>query len=216
MGRIMKFIKKLINRSSHRVMLTDDQIIESGLSSQFHGNNKVKNMTIGKYSYVSFNSIIYNVDIGNYCSIGPNVVIGYGDHLIDQISTSPHIYINEEIWEQKHVENVLIQHFKKVKVGHDVWIGANVYIKNGVNIGIGAVIGAGSIVTKDVGNYEVVVGVPAKNLKYRFDDIIIDLLLKTEWWNLSPIELKEYKEILISPTIIGLNKIIAKKTIINK
>jgi acetyltransferase-like isoleucine patch superfamily enzyme len=67
---------------------------------------------------------------------------------------------------------------------------------DGVSLGIGSVIAAGSVVTKDVPPYAIVGGVPAKVIKYRFDDNKISHLLKSEWWNLQPVEaLKKMKEI---------------------
>ena len=69
-------------------------------------------------------------------------------------------------------------------IGNDVYIGTNVVILSGVTIGDGAVIGAGAIVTKDVPPFAIVVGCPAKILKYRFNDNIINELLNLKWWNL--------------------------------
>lgn len=68
-------------------------------------------------------------------------------------------------------------------IGNDVWIGWGVLIKGGVTIGNGAVIGARSVVTKDVPPYAVVAGVPAKVIKYRFEQEKIDLLQQLQWWN---------------------------------
>ena len=71
-----------------------------------------------------------------------------------------------------------------MEVGNDVWIGMNVMIKGGVKISDGAIIGAGSIVTKDVPPFAIVVGSPAKILKYRFEADVIDKILSSKWWNL--------------------------------
>jgi acetyltransferase-like isoleucine patch superfamily enzyme len=70
----------------------------------------------------------------------------------------------------------------KCTIGHDVWIGHGAVIMPGVSIATGAIIGTGAVVTKNVGPYEVVVGVPAKVIKKRFADEIIGKLLKSEWW----------------------------------
>lgn len=64
-----------------------------------------------------------------------------------------------------------------------MWIGTNAVIKNGITIGDGAVIGANAVVTKDVAPYSVVVGVPAKHLKYRFSKDRIEKISKMNWWN---------------------------------
>lgn len=72
---------------------------------------------------------------------------------------------------------------KKVKIGNDVWIATRVIIKDGISIGDVAIIGAGAVVVKDVPPYAVVGGVPAKVIKYRFNQDIIDKLLALQWWN---------------------------------
>lgn len=79
---------------------------------------------------------------------------------------------------------------KKVKIGNDVWIATRVIIKDGISIGDVAIIGAGAVVVKDVPPYAVVGGVPAKVIKYRFSQQIIDKLLQLQWWNASDEKLK--------------------------
>jgi acetyltransferase-like isoleucine patch superfamily enzyme len=218
MGNFIKkiknyILKKMFNKKLNQQKISFEQQIELGMNPNFHGNNKVNNINIGKYSYVSFNSIVYHTDIGNFCSIGPNVVMGYGEHPTNMMSTSPHIYLNNLLYDISEKEEFLVPHFKRVKIENDVWIGANVYIKNGVRIGNGAIIGAGSVVLKDVGDYEIVVGVPANFLKKRFDDEIIKLLLETKWWFLDIEILKKYKETLRCPNEKSLKEMI--KNIVN-
>ena len=70
----------------------------------------------------------------------------------------------------------------KVEIGHDVWIGTNVTILPSVKIGNGAIIAAGAVVTKDIPDYAIVGGVPAKVLKYRFSDDEIKRLNQSKWW----------------------------------
>lgn len=206
----IKIYNYLFNSKINSQELSFEKLVELGKVKNFHGNNKVLNITIGAFSYVSYNSIIYHTDIGRYCSIGPNVVIGYGDHPIDMISSSPHIYLNNEIYDKDEIDSFLVPHFKKVKIENDVWIGSNVYIKNGVRIGNGAIVGAGSIVLKDVGNYEIVGGVPARLIRKRFDDTIINLLIESNWWSLDSNKLKQFKNILKTPNEQNL-KILIKK-----
>jgi acetyltransferase-like isoleucine patch superfamily enzyme len=209
MKKIVKLIIRIIsNKDRPQVKLTDQETIEEGLNPNFHGNNKVRDITLGKYSYVSFNSIIYYTDIGKYCSIGPNVVTGYGDHPITNISTSPYVYLNQVIYNQVEINNILISHFKRVKIENDVWIGANVFIKNGIRIGNGAVVGAGAVVIKDVKDYEIVAGVPAEHIRFRFNDEIIKELLASEWWNFDPDKLAAYKTTLLNPDKQSLKQMI--------
>jgi acetyltransferase-like isoleucine patch superfamily enzyme len=77
-------------------------------------------------------------------------------------------------------------------IGNDVWIGANSTVLAGVKIGDGAIIGAHSLVNKDVAPYSIVVGVPAKHLRFRHSEAVIKQLLKTEWWNMSKEQLTKH------------------------
>ena len=72
-------------------------------------------------------------------------------------------------------------------IGNDVWIGRNAVIKDGVTVGDGAIIGTSAVVTKDVPPYAIVVGVPARIIRYRFSPEIIEALLELRWWDL-PLE----------------------------
>lgn len=147
-----------------------------------------ENVKIGKYTYLSPNTVIEsNVEIGNYCSLAPHVHIGPGEHYMNYVTTHPILF--DPVWRKK-VNLVEKQHYvrtiKKTElktiIGNDVWIGLNVIILRGVKVGNGAVIGAGSIVTKDIPDYAVVAGNPAKIIKYRFNKDIIKKLTDSCWW----------------------------------
>jgi acetyltransferase-like isoleucine patch superfamily enzyme len=113
------------------------------------------------------------------------VVIGHGKHPLNFLSTSPYLYFDE--LEYKDPNQVTHSEFWKcepVEIGNDVWIGDGVFIKNGIKIGDGAVLGARAVITKDVPPYAIVEGCPAKIIKYRFSEEIINELLKLKWWEL--------------------------------
>lgn len=135
--------------------------------------------SIGSFSYVNSNTMIFSSVIGNFCSIANDCKIGSIEHPIGFVSTNPFTFSNENIfglpgmWESN----------KKTTLGNDVWVGNNVNIMAGVTIGDGVIIGAGAVVTKDLPPYSVAVGVPAKIIKYRFEEDIIEGLIETKWWN---------------------------------
>jgi acetyltransferase-like isoleucine patch superfamily enzyme len=140
---------------------------------------------IGQYTYIGNNCIIQNTTIGRFCSIANDVLIGLGNHPIDNFSTSPLFYRTNNPLKIKLVEsNSDFQEYKPVEIGNDVWIGARVIILDGVTIGHGAVVAANSVVTKDVPCYAIAGGIPAKIIKYRFSEEKIEAILKSVWWNL--------------------------------
>jgi acetyltransferase-like isoleucine patch superfamily enzyme len=177
-----KIIKKL------RGVAIKDSIIDK--TSKVESGSLIVNSTIGKYSFCGYDCDVFNTEIGNFCSIANNVIIGGAAHPIDWISTSPVFYEGRDSVKKK------FQTFQREKdlrtfIKNDVWIGHSVMIKQGVSIGNGAVIGMGSIVTKDVPDYEIWAGNPAKFIRKRFDDDTIKTLLGLKWWNKSDDEIQE-------------------------
>ncbi len=143
----------------------------------------------------SLGNIRPNVVFGNYCSIASGVKIFRANHPYHRFTTHPILYDRRYAppLQKNHSlsDNALI--YKKLTVGHDVWIGANAIILPGCcNIGNGAIIGAGSIVTKDVPPYSIVAGNPARMIRMRFPQQVIASLEASEWWLLSKAELSKY------------------------
>lgn len=149
---------------------------------------ELHNSVLGKYSYISQFSIVNKTKIGKFCSIANGCYIGLWEHNTDVSTHSFYLY--------EHSGNFVkgYRNYKKdnieTKIGHDVWIGANVVVMKGVRIGSGAIVGASAVVTKDVPPYAIVVGNPAKVIKYRYNESDIEWLLKLEWWNFSRKQLK--------------------------
>lgn len=134
-----------------------------------------------------------NLYIGKFCSIAENVTIFLGgEHRTDWISTYPFNILNKDFPNATKIKGHPVTK-GDVRIGNDVWIGRGATIMSGINVGDGAVIGANAVVTKDVPNYAIVAGNPAKIIKYRFDNNKIEKLEKIKWWNW-PIE-KINKEI---------------------
>lgn len=128
---------------------------------------------IGKYCYIGKNVHITKSFIGNYTSIANNVSIGQGEHATDLVSTSSIFYNNE--YDDLTKEQCII--------GNDVWIGVGAVILRGVKVGDGAVIGANAVVTKDIPSYCIAVGVPARVLRKRLPDEVIERIEETVWWD---------------------------------
>jgi acetyltransferase-like isoleucine patch superfamily enzyme len=136
-----------------------------------------------KHSFCGYDCEISNCEIGSFTSIANGVVIGGGMHPIDWVGTSPVFYEGRDSVSAKFSE-FQREGVETTFIGHDVWIARNALIKQGVTIGNGAVVGMGSVVTKDVPPYSIVGGNPAKLIRMRFSDEIIDELIKSEWWHL--------------------------------
>ena len=149
------------------------------------------NVSLGDYSYISRNATVSHCSIGKFCSIGPNFCCGLGIHPTDGISTSPMFYSTAGQNGISLCKENKIEEFKQTVIGNDVFIGANVTVLDGVTVGDGAVIGAGAVVTKDIPPYAIAAGVPAKVVRYRFDDETIAKLLEKKWWNGDEEELKK-------------------------
>lgn len=160
-------------------------------SSKIEAGSNIVNLKMGKYSFSGYDCEIYNAEIGNYCSIANNVVIGGAAHPTTWVSMSPVFYKGRDSISKKFSEFVR-EPDKTTLIGHDVWIGQYVLIKQGLNIGTGAVIGMGSVVTKDVPPYEIWAGNPAKFIRKRFDDQTIASLLQTKWWVLPDKTIAQY------------------------
>jgi virginiamycin A acetyltransferase len=117
-----------------------------------------------------------HITIGDYCSIADCVVMmAGGEHKTDRVSTYPFDV-------KMGIGSATSFSRGDVVIGSDVWIGSHAIILPGVNIGHGAVIGAGAVVTGDVMDYSVAIGVPARHIRFRFDESTIERLIRSEWW----------------------------------
>lgn len=168
-----------------------EQDVERDVLTRLHPPYTLMNCKIGKGTYISAHSKVVNTTIGKFCSIGPNLVCGWGIHPINGISTSPYFYSTAKQNGSTITKENLTEERKPITIGNDVFIGANVTILDGITIGDGAVIGAGAVVSKDIPAYAVAVGSPVQIKKYRFSEDQIQKLKTIQWWNFDDEKLKE-------------------------
>ena len=192
-NNLLDFIKILVKRKSLSWNKIENYIEECEISEgvKIYGNHRIVKATIEKGTYISYNSHISYTKIGKFCSIGANLVCGWGVHPLDGISTSPVFYSTSRQAGFTLSETNKIAERKLITIGNDVFIGANATILDGVSIGDGAVIGAGTVVSKDIPPYAIAVGCPIKIIKYRFSPEIIQKLLDIKWWNFEDLTIIE-------------------------
>jgi len=145
----------------------------------------ISESSIDNYSYIARCSWLHNTDIGKFTSIGNGVMCGLGIHPTSKyVSSHPLFYSNrKQVGLSFLKESSFDEEGGRVIIGNDVFIGMNVIILNGIKIGNGAIVAAGSVVTKNVDNYTIVAGVPAKKIRKRFNIEHIKYLENLQWWN---------------------------------
>jgi virginiamycin A acetyltransferase len=174
-----KFVRLFRNASNNKLINPDFPISRESLIEPdvqiMHGSHLYGRCLIGRYTYIGFDTHITRASVGRYVSIGSRVSIGPGEHDLNRASTNALFYENAvEVLTKK----------KECRIESDAWLGVQAIILRGVTVGIGAVVGANAVVTKDVPNFAVVVGSPAKIIKYRFNPAQMGLLLASKWWEL--------------------------------
>ena len=152
------------------------------------------NIVVGDFTYIADSDFESHVThhyewigdkliIGKFCQIAAGVefVMNGANHQMNAVTTFP--FYTLEGWDMDPPAKVDLPLKGDTVIGNDVWIGQNAVILPGVHIGDGAIIGANSVVGKSVDPYAVVVGNPAKEIRKRFDDELIGLLLEFRWWD---------------------------------
>jgi acetyltransferase-like isoleucine patch superfamily enzyme len=139
------------------------------------------------------------LEIGSFCSIagGVKIFLG-GEHRADWVTTFPFT----DLWREDAGYLPGHPHSKgDVIIGNDVWIGAEALIMSGVKVGDGAVIGARAVVTKNVPPYAIVAGNPARLVRFRFDQNVIDRLIRLAWWDCNDEQIKKLLPLMLSQDI---------------
>jgi acetyltransferase-like isoleucine patch superfamily enzyme len=212
MAMLSKFLYKLyaIDRLKLRVFLLNiikkregGHMLSKTLRRIFLDYHDIE---VGLYSYGNcFDSQCFgtHAKIGRYCSIAPGVCRFNGNHPLSFKSMHPFFYNTS----YRYVQDEKISR-SEIVIGNDVWIGQNALILPSVSrIGDGAVVGAGAVVTKDVPDFAVVVGNPAKIAKYRFTSEIIEKIKREAWWDKDIEELKDNIEEFMRPVEEVLNEV---------
>jgi acetyltransferase-like isoleucine patch superfamily enzyme len=193
-----KFIKKILYYFLNTIE-KKDKVTLSGFSRgiqnvTFEGKNAVPDgcnfsgkIKIGYATTLGYRDLLGGtISIGKYCQLGVDVALHATNHPISYMTT----YINKNLFDGE-LKSLKQEH--TITIGHDVWIGHGVIIVGNVTIGNGAILAAGSVVTKDVSPYAIVAGVPAKEIRKRFSDTIIQEIEALQWWNKSEAELEKIK-----------------------
>ena len=175
--------------------LKDNQI---GSNTKIYKPSHIYYSKIGDYTYISKNASISRVHIGKFCSIGPNLLCGWGNHPTNGISTSPMFYSTRRQNGVSLSSSDKFEERKIITIGNDVYIGANVTILDGIKIGDGAIIGAGAVVSKDIPDYAIAVGNPIKIIKYRFNEDQISALKRIQWWNFEEDKLQDVEKMFFN------------------
>lgn len=173
---------------------------------------KNKNIIVGNFSYIAdsdFESHVshhyeWNNDkliIGKFCQIASGVefVMNGANHQMNAVSTFP--FYTLEGWKQTPPTRNDLPIKGDTIIANDVWIGQNATILPGVHIGDGAIIGANSVVGSNVEPYTIVVGNPAKALRKRFDEELIDIMEKLKWWDKSIEEINKLIPLLTNSNL---------------
>ncbi len=155
-----------------------------GAYCEVGARTRIAESSFGDYSYVVNDADVIYSEIGRFCSIAAQTRINPGNHPLDRVALNHFTYRSSAYglgaddagffdWRRSY----------RVTLGHDVWIGHGAIVLPGVSIGTGAAVGAGAVVTKDVPPFAVVVGVPARVVRFRFAPEIVEALQRIAWWD---------------------------------
>jgi len=161
-----------------------------GAYCEVGARTRIAESSFGDYSYVVNDSDIIYTSVGKFCSIAAQTRINPGNHPLDRVALSHFTYRSSAYglgeddaaffdWRRSH----------RAVLGNDVWIGHGAIVLPGVKLGNGAAVGAGAVVSRDVPPFAIVVGVPARIVRYRFPAELVAALERIAWWDWAHAEL---------------------------
>lgn len=145
----------------------------------------VAHSTLGDYSYCVENTQIAYAEIGKFSNIAAHVRIYASMHPMGRASQHHFTYRSSWYFDGEEDDQAFFdwRAEQRIHIGHDTWIGHGAVIMPGVKIGTGAIIGSNAVVTRDVADFAIAVGVPAKPIRQRFPDAIAARLMALCWWD---------------------------------
>jgi len=195
-----------------------------------HDPRCIRNCTLGAFTLINgrVTTSLYACDIGRYGQIGESVILGPPEHPQDWFSSHPFAFSRPDhlpnMYRLPEFARLAPEHSDapsyaesapyKTTIGHEAYIGAGAFVKRGVRIGDGAVIGAQSVVTRDVPAYAIVVGSPARLIRMRFEDHIIERMQRLQWWRYDLAPIKQQVDFSkVEPTLDFLEQCVAEGTL---
>jgi phosphonate metabolism protein (transferase hexapeptide repeat family) len=159
--------------------------VSIGICCEVLGDTAIEYTALGDYSYLGPGCTVADAVIGKFCAIAAQVRIGAPNHPLDRPSQHRFTYCPEYYTVDAQRDHAFFRQRRadRVVIGNDVWIGHAVIVMPGVKVGDGAVLAAGAVVTRDVAPYTIVGGVPAKQIRERFNREIAAQLSAIAWWD---------------------------------
>jgi phosphonate metabolism protein (transferase hexapeptide repeat family) len=156
-----------------------------GIYCEVGARTMLLDVEMGDYSYVVNDSQMTYTTIGKFCSIAAMTRINPGNHPMHRATQAHFTYRASAYFpgEADDAEFFAWRKSHRVHIGHDVWIGHGAIVLPGRRIGIGAVIAGGAVVTKDVPDYTIVAGNPARPIRRRFPEAIAERVAQLGWWD---------------------------------
>lgn len=193
MKHIPAYPPDLLERYRHKQLGEEPHIHPSchvvdsylGAYTDLAANTSLIESTFGDYSYTAGDVSIIYTDVGKFSNIASHVRINPGNHPMERVTQHHMMYRRAQYGFGDSDTTDIFERRRSARctIGHDTWLGHAAIIMPGVTVGTGAVVGSGAVVTKDVDPYAVVVGVPARPIRFRFPPETVEKLLAIAWWD---------------------------------